>query len=80
PLVSVLIPCFNEEKVIAASVARILESKWKNLEVLVLDDGSKDRTADEVRAHFANDPRVTLLSFENGGKARAVTRGLAVAK
>lgn len=80
PLVSVLIPCFNEEKVIAASVARILESDWKNLEVLVLDDGSKDGTADEVRKHFANDPRVTLLSFENGGKARAVNRGLAVAK
>ncbi|WP_297513154.1 glycosyltransferase [uncultured Caulobacter sp.] len=80
PLVSVLIPCFNEEKVIAASVARILESHWKNLEVLVLDDGSKDRTADEVRKHFANDPRVTLLSFPNGGKARAVNRGLAVAK
>lgn len=80
PLVSVLIPCFNEEKVIAASVARILESDWKNLEVLVLDDGSKDRTAQEVRDHFADDPRVTLLSFENGGKARAVNRGLAVAK
>lgn len=80
PLVSVLIPCFNEEKVIAASIARILESDWKNLEVLVLDDGSKDRTADEVRDNFAGEPRVTLLSFENGGKARAVNRGLAVAK
>ncbi|KSB89352.1 polysaccharide deacetylase [Caulobacter vibrioides] len=80
PLVSVLIPCFNEEKVIAASVARILESDWKNIEVLVLDDGSKDRTAEEVRSHFADDPRVTLLSFENGGKARAVNRGLALAK
>lgn len=80
PLVSVLIPCFNEEKVIAASVARILQSDWKNLEVLVLDDGSKDRTAQQVRDHFADDPRVTLLSFENGGKARAVNRGLAMAK
>lgn len=80
PLVSVLIPCFNEEKVIAASIARILESDWKNLEVLVLDDGSKDRTVDEVQGHFADDPRVTLLSFENGGKARAVNKGLAVAR
>jgi spore germination protein YaaH/peptidoglycan/xylan/chitin deacetylase (PgdA/CDA1 family)/GT2 family glycosyltransferase len=80
PLVSVLIPCFNEEKVIAASVARILESEWKNIEVLVLDDGSKDNTAEEVRLAHGDDPRVTLLSFENGGKARAVNRGLAVAK
>jgi peptidoglycan/xylan/chitin deacetylase (PgdA/CDA1 family) len=80
PLVSVLIPCFNEEKVIAASVARILESEWKNIEVLVLDDGSKDGTAEAVRRAHGGDPRVTLLSFENGGKARAVNRGLAVAK
>ena len=48
PLVSVLIPCFNEEKVIASSVARILESNWTQLEVLVLDDGSTDDTAAEV--------------------------------
>ncbi|MBO9710146.1 MAG: glycosyltransferase [Caulobacter sp.] len=80
PLVSVLIPCFNEEKVIAASVARILESDWKNIEVLVLDDGSKDNTAQEVRRAHGHDPRVTLLSFENAGKARAVNRGLAVAR
>jgi len=80
PLVSVLIPCFNEEKVIAASVSRILESEWRNIEVLVLDDGSKDNTAEEVRRAHGDNPRVTLLSFENGGKARAVNRGLAVAK
>ena len=48
-------------------------------EIVVIDDGSKDRTAQEVRDHFEGDPRVTLLSFENGGKARAVNRGLAVA-
>lgn len=77
PLVSVLIPCFNEEKVIAASVARILQSEWPRLEVLVLDDGSRDRTADIVRERFGQEPRVTLMSFENGGKAKALNRGLA---
>jgi len=78
PLVSVLIPCFNEEKVIVASVQRILASDWKRLEVLVLDDGSRDGTAAVVRAAFADEPRVSLLSFENGGKARALNRGLAL--
>jgi cellulose synthase/poly-beta-1,6-N-acetylglucosamine synthase-like glycosyltransferase/peptidoglycan/xylan/chitin deacetylase (PgdA/CDA1 family) len=77
PTVSVLIPCFNEEKVIVASVTRILHSDWKRLEVLILDDGSTDGTAAKVREAFAGDPRVTLLSFENGGKARALNRGLA---
>jgi cellulose synthase/poly-beta-1,6-N-acetylglucosamine synthase-like glycosyltransferase/spore germination protein YaaH/peptidoglycan/xylan/chitin deacetylase (PgdA/CDA1 family) len=77
PLISVLIPCFNEEKVIAESVRRILASDWTNLEILVLDDGSRDRTAEVVRGAFAGEPRVELMAFENGGKARALNRGLA---
>jgi cellulose synthase/poly-beta-1,6-N-acetylglucosamine synthase-like glycosyltransferase/spore germination protein YaaH/peptidoglycan/xylan/chitin deacetylase (PgdA/CDA1 family) len=77
PLVSVLIPCFNEEKVIVASVRRILSSHWDHLEVLVLDDGSTDATAAAVREAFGEDPRVQVLSFSNGGKATALNRGLA---
>jgi len=76
PLVSVLIPCFNEEKVIGASVARILESNWTRLEVIVLDDGSSDGTAAEVQRLFADEPRVRLIRFPNGGKALALNRGL----
>jgi cellulose synthase/poly-beta-1,6-N-acetylglucosamine synthase-like glycosyltransferase/spore germination protein YaaH/peptidoglycan/xylan/chitin deacetylase (PgdA/CDA1 family) len=76
PMVSVLIPCFNEEKVIASSVARILESAWSRLEVVVLDDGSSDDTAGEVERHFGDDPRVRLMRFPNGGKALALNRGL----
>ncbi|HEX7945380.1 MAG TPA: glycosyltransferase [Phenylobacterium sp.] len=76
PLISVLIPCFNEEKVIEASVRRILASDWRNLEVLVLDDGSADATSAIVARAFGDEPRVTLMTFENGGKARALNRGL----
>jgi cellulose synthase/poly-beta-1,6-N-acetylglucosamine synthase-like glycosyltransferase/spore germination protein YaaH/peptidoglycan/xylan/chitin deacetylase (PgdA/CDA1 family) len=76
PLVSVLIPCFNEEKVIVASVARILESNWSRLEVIVLDDGSSDGTGDEVERQFGSEPRVRLMRFPNGGKALALNRGL----
>ena len=77
PVVSVLIPCFNEEKVIVASVTRILASRWSRLQVIVLDDGSKDQTATLVRDAFKDEPRVTLMSFDNGGKARALNQGLA---
>ncbi|HEV2532700.1 glycosyltransferase [Phenylobacterium sp.] len=80
PWVSVLIPCFNEEKVIVASVRRILASHWDRLEVLVLDDGSKDGTSQVVREAFAGEARVRLMTFENGGKARALNRGMAEAK
>ncbi|WP_210186515.1 polysaccharide deacetylase family protein [Hyphomicrobium sp. NDB2Meth4] len=79
-LVSVLIPAFNEAKVISGSVARILDSAHANIQVIVIDDGSSDGTSDVVRAQFAGDPRVTLLTLANGGKARAINAGLAIAK
>ncbi len=80
PLVTVLIPCFNEAKVIASSVRRVLASDWRNIEVIVLDDGSSDGTSAEVEAHFGDEPRVALMRFENGGKARALNKGLAAAR
>jgi cellulose synthase/poly-beta-1,6-N-acetylglucosamine synthase-like glycosyltransferase len=76
----VLIPCFNEEKVIAGSIARILESSWTRLEVIVLDDGSSDDTSGQVERAYGADARVQLLRFPNGGKAAALNKGLAVAK
>src|SRR5262249_20370714 len=77
PLVSVLIPAFNEAEVIAASVDRILESSYANLEVIVIDDGSSDGTSEIVRQRFGNDARVTLITILNSGKATAVNTGLA---
>jgi cellulose synthase/poly-beta-1,6-N-acetylglucosamine synthase-like glycosyltransferase/spore germination protein YaaH/peptidoglycan/xylan/chitin deacetylase (PgdA/CDA1 family) len=80
PTVTVLIPCFNEEKVIVSSVQRILASAWPKLEVMVLDDGSSDGTSRVVAEAFAGESRVRLRRFENGGKARALNRGLAESK
>ncbi len=78
--VSVLIPAFNEERVIERSVSRVLASKNVTLEVIVIDDGSKDRTSEIVSNAFRGDKRVQLLTLENGGKARALNQGLALAK
>ena len=77
--VSVLIPAFNEARVIEGSVRRVLASRDVRLEVIVLDDGSKDATGAIVAAAFTDDPRVRLLTLVNGGKARALNHGLAVA-
>jgi len=77
--VSVLIPAYNEARVIEASVRRVLESEQIGLEVIVIDDGSKDETSAVVKAAFAGDPRVRLLTLENGGKARALNKGLELA-
>jgi len=75
-LVTVLIPAFNEEKVIVSTVEGILASDHANMEVLVIDDGSKDHTAYIVKSHFMREPRVGVISVPNGGKANALNIGL----
>lgn len=76
PLVTVIIPAFNEERVIEGSIRRILASDYPEIEVIVADDGSRDRTSAIVAAAFAEDPRVRLLTLANGGKASALNRAL----
>ena len=79
PLVTVIIPAFNEERVIESSIRRILASDYPEIEVIVADDGSRDRTSAIVEAAFSADPRVRLLTLANGGKASALNRALAFA-
>ena len=74
--VTVLIPAFNEERVIERAVRRVLDSRDVSVTVIVIDDGSKDRTSAVVRQAFGDEPRVRLLTLENGGKARALNRAL----
>jgi len=78
--VSVLIPAFNEARVIEESVKRVLASECVRIEVIVIDDGSTDETSAIVARAFDGDPRVQLLTLENGGKARALNKGLELAK
>ncbi len=79
PVVSVIIPAFNEERVIEESVRRILASDYPHMEVIVADDGSKDRTSEIVAAAFGDNHRVRLMTLVNGGKASALNRALAAA-
>ena len=78
--VSVLIPAYNEARVIESSIARVLASEEVELEVIVIDDGSKDETSAIVSRAYGDDPRVRLLTLENGGKARALNSGLVLAR
>ena len=81
PAVSVLIAAYNEEKVIAATLRSVLASRHAGeLEVVVVDDGSGDRTAEEVAAIAAADPRVRLVRQPNLGKAKALQNALAQAR
>jgi cellulose synthase/poly-beta-1,6-N-acetylglucosamine synthase-like glycosyltransferase/spore germination protein YaaH/peptidoglycan/xylan/chitin deacetylase (PgdA/CDA1 family)/uncharacterized protein (DUF2062 family) len=80
PFVSVIIPAFNEEKVICRTIESVLESNYKEFEVVFIDDGSSDNTYATVCQKFADDSRVVCIRKENGGKSSALNRGLMEAK
>ncbi|MGM9402824.1 glycosyltransferase [Aliiroseovarius sp. KMU-71] len=74
--VSVLIPAFCEETVIVKSVTSVLQSTYPIAQVIVIDDGSTDDTAQVVSDHFGSDPRVRLIRQNNQGKAEALNNGI----
>jgi peptidoglycan-N-acetylglucosamine deacetylase len=80
PSVSVIVPAFNEEMVIEATVRALLASEYENFEIIVVDDGSKDRTSEIVRERFGEEERVRLFTEANAGKANALNFGLRYAK
>ncbi|WP_137995116.1 bifunctional polysaccharide deacetylase/glycosyltransferase family 2 protein [Streptomyces vilmorinianum] len=73
--VSVLVPAYNEEAGIEATVRSLLASTHEYLQVVVIDDGSTDRTF-EI-AESIDDPRVMVVRQPNSGKAAALNTGLA---
>jgi glycosyltransferase involved in cell wall biosynthesis len=78
PLVSVIVPAYNAETFIGHTLNSILAQTYKNIEVLVVDDGSQDRTAEIVKLIAQRDHRVILLQQANAGVAAA--RNLAIKK
>ena len=79
PRVAVLIPAYNEETVIVRTIRSVLNSDYKNLHVIVIDDGSTDNTAEVAREAYAAEiaaGRVQVLTKPNGGKAAALNYAL----
>ncbi|MFJ6790314.1 bifunctional polysaccharide deacetylase/glycosyltransferase family 2 protein [Streptomyces angustmyceticus] len=76
--VTVLVPAYNEEAGIESTVRSLLASTHRHLQVIVIDDGSTDRTAD--LAARIGDPRVEVIRQTNAGKAAALNTGLAHAR
>jgi peptidoglycan-N-acetylglucosamine deacetylase len=76
PPVSVVIAAYNEEKVIVRTVQSVLDNGYLDLEVVVVDDGSKDRTLAVLHAEFANDWRVKICTQPNSGKAGALNHAI----
>jgi cellulose synthase/poly-beta-1,6-N-acetylglucosamine synthase-like glycosyltransferase len=79
PEVAVLIPAYNEEKVIERTVRAVLASDYPGLHVIVIDDGSTDNTLEVARRAFIKEEasgKVVILTKPNSGKAEALNFGL----
>lgn len=80
PLVSVIIPVYNGEDFVLATIKSALTQTWTNLEVIVVDDGSCDTTLSLLQRCAATEPRLRIIPRANGGVARARNHALAAAQ
>lgn len=80
PLVSVIIPAYNAEAFIGRTLASVLAQTYAKLEIIVVDDGSTDGTAEIARSFAQKDERVRLLQKPNGGVASARNLGIRQSK
>ena len=73
PSVTVLIPAHNEESVIVQTMTSVLFSDSKDLRIIVVNDGSADKTGELLEANFSREPRVRIIHQVNRGKAAALS-------
>lgn len=78
PLVSVIIPTFNRAHMIGDALKSVFQQTYKNIEVIVIDDGSTDGTQDFI--HNLNLPHLRYIKQENAGASAARNHGIAVSK
>jgi hypothetical protein len=79
PIASIIVPAYNVEKTLAATVTALLNQTFPDYELLIVNDGSTDGTAD-IAATFETNPRVRVIHQRNRGLAGARNTGIASAK
>ncbi len=76
PYVSIIVPAYNEEVNCLRTINSLLNQDYPNIEIVFVDDGSKDSTFNKVFAEFENHPKVKVFTKPNGGKATALNFGI----
>lgn len=80
PLISVIVPCYNVEKYLPQCVDSIMGQTYRNLEIILVDDGSPDRCGEICDEYAATDSRIRVIHKPNGGLADARNVAIDIAK
>lgn len=78
-LVSIIVPAYNAESTISRCLNSVIKQSYKALEIIVIDDGSTDRTLDILDEYAGADSRIIAMHIENGGVSHARNVGLEIA-
>ena len=81
-LVSVIVPSYNHAPYVAHTIASILDQSYTDLELIIIDDGSRDNSVEVLQRELRekNDPRARLIARENRGLCQTLNEGLALAR
>lgn len=78
PLISVIVPCYNVEEYLPKCIESILNQTYRNLEILLVDDGSPDNCGRICDEYAAKDSRIRIIHKKNGGLSDARNAALDV--
>jgi len=76
PLVSIIIPCFNCSKTIKRCLNSVVNQTYKNIEIIVVNDGSRDDTLSILKKYQSRDPRIVLINKTNTGVSASRNIGI----
>ena len=76
PKISIIVPVYNMEKYLRQCVDSILAQSYENLEIILVNDGSRDGSGSLCDAYAAKDSRIRVIHKENGGLSSARNAGL----
>lgn len=79
PRISVVIPAYNHERFVGEAIASVQAQTLADFELVIVDDGSRDRTAEVCMAAASEDARIRVIRQPNGGSHAAINRGVAEA-
>ncbi len=74
--ISIIIPVYNSEKVIARCLESVLNQDYKNIEIIIINDGSKDRSQEIIEQYSKIDGRIKIIKTENQGVSSARNLGI----